>query len=119
MEKVPLLNVGAKIQLFPGGLVFSTVVIPGLKFVATIEIEFPHVLTHGVTPDTAAGAIANVVVNPAIIDQRTPPSIEIAAILAVPGGIFDRAAFGNEMVCRQAAHLGRSERLDLTASGIK
>ena len=57
---------------------------------ALVELEFPHVLAHGITPRAAARAKVDMVIDLAVVDERAGPFVILAAILFAPGGSFDR-----------------------------
>ena len=66
----------------------------------TIEIEFPHVLAHGIPPDTASHPIADVVVYFAVVNKCSVPPVKVTTVLVYPGGVFDRILLTDKMVNR-------------------
>ncbi len=82
VQVVSLLNDCGKVEFIPLRVVLVAVVITGLEFVPTIEVELPHVLAHGVAPDATTGSITNVVVDVAVVDERPIPQIVAAGVAA-------------------------------------
>ena len=85
---VSLLNARGEVELVPGGLVFSAVIVLRLEEVAAVKIELPHVFAHGVPPGSAAGAVADMIVDVAVINQRTKPLIITTRVFLEPGTRF-------------------------------
>jgi hypothetical protein len=54
MPEVALLDDGGEVQDSPGFRVGFAVFVAGEEALGAVEIEFPHVLAHGVTPHAAA-----------------------------------------------------------------
>ncbi len=77
---VGLLDVGAEIELLPLRGIGRAVGVISLEFVAILEMQLPDVLAHRIAPDAAAGAIVDVVVNDAVVDQRGRPDEFAAAV---------------------------------------
>ena len=69
-----------------------------------VEVKFPHILTHGVSPDAAAGAVADVVVYFPIVNERAVPFIIVAPVSLTPDTIFDVRIFAGKMINGQTAH---------------
>jgi hypothetical protein len=61
-----------------------------LELMAAVKAEFPHVLGHGIPPDTTAGTVTDVIVDLAVVDQRAGPAVLVALVTAEPGAILDR-----------------------------
>ena len=74
LPEVALLDAGREVQLVPGGIVGPSVVIARLEIVPPAEIDFEHGLAHRVPPDAAAGAVADVVVDLAVVDDGPVPA---------------------------------------------
>src|SRR4030042_2578628 len=98
MQIVALLDARREIELVPGGVVLFAVVVAGLKVMSTIKVELPHILAHCVPPDTAPGAVTDMVVNIAVVNQRAVPLIEVAPVLVYPDGVFDRIFLADKII---------------------
>ena len=77
--------IAPRVELRPRRVVLAAVVVAGLEIVPAIEVELPHVLAHRVPPHAAAGAIADVVVDLAVVDERAVPEVAVAAVAAARG----------------------------------
>src|SRR2546421_11663578 len=89
MAVLALLNTRAEIELAPMDAIRLAKVVAGLEVVSFIELEFPHVLAHGVAPGAAASAKVDMVVDLAVVDESAAPFVILAAILFAPGRSFD------------------------------
>ena len=69
VQVVALLDDRREVQFVPRGLVPPAEIVAGLEAVPAQEVELPHVLAHGVPPDTAAHAEVDVVVDVAVVDK--------------------------------------------------
>src|SRR5690349_17877437 len=101
MLVIALLDTCPEVQAPPRDVILSSPIVARLEVVSAIEGELPHILAHGITPRTAAGAIADMVIHFAIVNQRPFPEILAPPILLVglrPGGLCDRRLFGKEMI---------------------
>ncbi len=45
---------------------------------AAVEVELPHILPHRVPPDAPARPVADMVIDLAVVNQRSPPLVEVA-----------------------------------------
>src|SRR5512147_591195 len=107
---VPLLNAGAQVQFAPRHLVFLAPIVTHFEVVATVRIELPHVLDHGIAPDSATHPVANMVINLAVIHDRAAPLIKVSAVPAKPGGGGDGIALSYHLNDRQAGHVITADR---------
>src|SRR5580765_5445287 len=66
--------------------------------------KLPHVLAHGITPNTTAGAVTDVVEHFAIDDERTGILVILALVTFAPSGILDRAALADQVIGLHVLH---------------
>src|SRR5437867_2517641 len=84
--------------------------------VSAREIEFPHVLTHGMTPFAATRSESHVVIHMAVHHQRARIPILMARGVIpdiggfVPGRVLHRAPVGQEMIHLDTSHQFGAER---------
>src|SRR4029078_4992740 len=79
------------------------------EIVAFVELEFPHVLSHGIAPGATTRAIMDVVIILALIDDGAGPFVIFAAIFLTPGGSLDRRFLAYQMVNGQSLQCGGAE----------
>src|SRR6185503_20468105 len=84
MPEIALLDAGAEIELGPRRFVLVAPVVAHLDVVPAVEVELPHVLHHGITPDAPASAIMDVIEHLAVVHQRAQPLVGVATVAAVP-----------------------------------
>ncbi len=71
---------------------------------ASVEVELPHILAHGVSPDAAAGAVADVVINLAVVNHRSVPLIIAAAVSFCPCTSFYIRFLTDKVIYRDGVH---------------
>ena len=74
--RIGKLETGREVQLVPFFHVLSAVIIPCLEVVASVEIEFPAVFAKRISSPAAASAIANMVINDAVVNECASPFVE-------------------------------------------
>jgi hypothetical protein len=100
-----LLNASSEIQRVPLDLVRVSVEIPGAETVSRQKIELPHVLSHGVAPDSPSGAELDMVVHHTIINHRArvlvfvPPRAKAGWL--GPSHFFHGRFMADEVIDRQ------------------
>ena len=104
LPEAALLDARGEIQLAPRGLVRISVIVAGLEVVPALEIHLPHVFAHGVSPHSTSGAVADVVVDVAVVDERAVPLVFAAAVLGQPGAVLDVGLLADQVVDGQALH---------------
>src|ERR1051325_8487056 len=77
------------------------------------ETELPHVLAHGVPPNSAARAKLDMIINDAVVNHRAGVFVFVPliapAVLLKPRRIFRGALTRDEMINRNSFELGRGE----------
>ena len=96
--EVALLDAGREVQLVPSCVILAVVVVACLKRVAAVEVELPHILAHRVAPHAAPSAVADVVVNLAVVYERALPLVIVAPVFFIPRRVLDVGFFRDQMV---------------------
>ena len=87
MAEIALLDDGGEIDFVPQLRIFIAVVVTGLETVTSIEVEFPHILAHRITPNATACTIVDVIVNDSVINHGAFPQIITSAVSTSAGRI--------------------------------
>ena len=105
MEEIALLDEWPQIHLVVGGLIGVAVIVLEEKAVVVREVQLPRVLAHSVAPYAATSAVAHVIIDVTIVDDRAGP---VEYLVAVPTllklGVENPLGFGDELIDGESAH---------------
>ena len=104
MVVIALLNARAEIHLRPGCFELLPPIVAWLKVMSAVHVELPHILNHRVAPDAAARAEVDVIIDLAVVHERSKPGISVAGVTAEPRRRGDRVALADQVINGQSAH---------------